>query len=225
MGVLQAWLGAMPLEGFRADHLGRLPFAAPDVAHVEAARCDWRIVDELLASEHADTLVVRRGEVLTVEVPRSLQQLRTLFARGAGVAVRRADAASPCVGALARSVGDDVAGALRVIVFATPCNSSGFGWHFDEEEVFILQTGGTKSYFFRANTVSPRPLRALPAAFDDYRRETSPMLTARLEPGDWLYLPSGYWHAAYAHDDSLSVSIGVVSRSALAALPALDAAR
>lgn len=211
VGLLRAWLGALSLDAFRRAHLGRAPFAAPDVARADAARCDWRIVDELLASEHADTLVVRRGELLEANAPRSLLQLQALFARGAGLAVRRADRACARVAELAQDLAEDVAGALRVIVFATPRESSGFGWHFDEEEVFILQTAGAKSYYFRANTVSRRPLCAEPAAFRDYPRETSPLLVARLHPGDWLYLPSGYWHCAYAHEESLSVSIGVLS--------------
>lgn len=210
MGVLQSWLGATPLEAFLAAHLGRQPYAAPDVGRAHARRCDWAIVDELLASPHADTLVISRGELLAANAPRSLSQLRSLFARDAGVAVRSADLACAHVAALARDLAEDVAGMQRVIVFATPANSSGFGWHFDEEEVFILQTAGAKTYFFRANTVSARPLRARSAAFADCRRETSPLLAVRLHQGDWLYLPSGTWHAAHAHEDSLSVSIGVL---------------
>jgi ribosomal protein L16 Arg81 hydroxylase len=113
------------------------------------------------------------------------------------------------VAALARSVAHDLPGQQRTIVFATAKGTSGFGWHFDREEVFILQTAGDKSYYFRANTVSPRPFHPEPQAFGDYGKEMSPLMSARLHAGDWLYLPSGYWHAAHAHEDSLSVSIGV----------------
>jgi ribosomal protein L16 Arg81 hydroxylase len=129
---------------------------------------------------------------------------------GGFVAVRGADRACGPVAALARSVAHDLPGEQRTIVFATAKDSNGFGWHFDREEVFILQTAGDKSYYFRANSVSPRPWRADPLAFADYRKETTPLMSARLHAGDWLYLPSGYWHAAYAHDDSLSVSVGVL---------------
>jgi 50S ribosomal protein L16 3-hydroxylase len=210
MGVLKAWLAGTGLESFIESYLGRLPLAAPELGRAAASACGWSIVDELLASQQADTLVVARGELLPANAPHSLRELRALLERGVGVAVRRADRACEAVAAIAGSVADDLPGEQRTIVFATAKGSNGFAWHFDEEEVFILQTAGDKSYYFRANSVTPRPLRAEPPAFADYRKETSPLMTARLQAGDWLYLPSGYWHAAHAHEDSLSVSIGVL---------------
>jgi 50S ribosomal protein L16 3-hydroxylase len=210
MGVLKEWVAEIGFEAFTRSHLGRCPMAAPDVGRAAAGTCDWRMVDELLASERADTIVVAGGELLPRKEPRSLAQLQALLRQGAGVAVRRADRASGPVDALARSLAEDLPGEQRTIVFATAGGTHGFGWHFDAEEVFILQTVGDKSYYFRANSVSPRPFRPDARAFADYCRETSPLMSARLHAGDWLYLPSGYWHAAHAHEDSLSISIGVM---------------
>jgi ribosomal protein L16 Arg81 hydroxylase len=34
-------------------------------------------------------------------------------------------------------------------------------------------------------------------------------MACRLLPGDWLYMPKGYWHLAHAYEHSLSLSIGV----------------
>ena len=47
-------------------------------------------------------------------------------------------------------------------------------------------------------------------------RETSPIYTARLEPGDWLYIPSRWWHLVKCVTDSLSISTGVMSERELA---------
>jgi 50S ribosomal protein L16 3-hydroxylase len=210
MGVLRTWLGGIAVEEFVSTHLGRRPLAAPHLAASAARHCGWSVMDELLASSHSDTLVVARGELHAENAPRSTLELGALFARGLGVAVRGADRACAAVATLASSLGEDLPGRQRVIAFATPRNSSGFAWHFDAEEVFVVQTAGAKTYFFRANTVTPRPLRAEPSAFAAYRSETATMFEARLHPGDWLYLPSGYWHAAHAHEDSLSISIGVM---------------
>jgi 50S ribosomal protein L16 3-hydroxylase len=44
-----------------------------------------------------------------------------------------------------------------------------------------------------------------------YDRETSRLrLTCRLEVGDWLYIPSGWWHIAQTQTASIHLSIGVM---------------
>ena len=44
-----------------------------------------------------------------------------------------------------------------------------------------------------------------------YERETSRLrMTCRLEAGDWLYIPSGWWHIARTQAASLHLSIGVM---------------
>ena len=44
-----------------------------------------------------------------------------------------------------------------------------------------------------------------------YERETSRLrMTCRLEAGDWLYIPSGWWHIAQTQAASMHLSIGVM---------------
>src|SRR5947199_5431507 len=40
-----------------------------------------------------------------------------------------------------------------------------------------------------------------------------------LIPGDWLYVPRGWWHCARATEDSLSLSIGVLTAAARGTRP------
>jgi 50S ribosomal protein L16 3-hydroxylase len=110
---------------------------------------------------------------------------------------------------LSASFGRSLPGDQRIIVFATPANSHGFGWHYDVEDVFVLQTAGDKEYLMRSNTVSPPLVRGAPLHFEQYERESSPMLSCRMLAGDMLYIPRGYWHVGYAREHSLSISIGV----------------
>jgi ribosomal protein L16 Arg81 hydroxylase len=94
-------------------------------------------------------------------------------------------------------------------VFATPAGTHGFGWHYDLEDVFIAQTAGVKDYYFRPNTVeadTPFP----PPDFSGYHKETSPLMTATLVPGDFLYVPSRWWHMALCKEDALSISVGLM---------------
>lgn len=209
MAALQGWLRDMDVAQFREGHLGRVPLAQPDAARDAIAACDWDVLDRLLAARPDDVLVIARGKLLDVHPPRSLAQLRELFAHGIGVAVRMPERFCPEVAVVAAEFARDLPGEQRVIVFATPGGVHGFGWHYDPEDVFIVQTAGDKSYFFRQNTIDPEPVRGAQPDFSTFRRETSPMLQCRLLAGDWLYLPRGYWHVARPHADALSISIGV----------------
>jgi 50S ribosomal protein L16 3-hydroxylase len=209
MGALADWLGAGEAGMLRATRLGRLPYATPDRARPAVPSCDWSGLDALLSAQPPDVLVVAHGRDLPLRPPRSLLELRQLFARGIGVAVRKPESHSQPLAALSEAFARDIPGEQRVIVFATPGGHSGFGWHYDAEDVFIVQTEGDKEYFFRRNTVTERVGRDEPLDFSRYHAERSPHMSCRLLPGDLLYLPRGYWHVARAHADAVSISIGV----------------
>lgn len=110
---------------------------------------------------------------------------------------------------------------VDVHLYCTPPSEPGFGWHYDAEEVFILQTVGSKEWSLRKNTVNPWPLlEAMPHDMQ-YSREVMPLLKCRLEAGDWLYIPAGYWHSTFATEESISLSIGINCRSAMDVLESL----
>jgi hypothetical protein len=207
MRVLQTLLGDVSLAEFRARYLGRAPLAAPDRARPFAGLCGWPALDAMLASSPDDVLVVAGGQLLHAPAPRSVAELRAYFAVGAGIALRQAERWCSDVAGMAASLASDVPGDQRVIVFATAANSHGFGWHYDPEDVFIVQTCGDKTYYLRRNSIDPRPSRGAQPDFGTFRRETTPVMECRLLAGDWLYMPRGYWHMAHA--DSLSISLGV----------------
>jgi 50S ribosomal protein L16 3-hydroxylase len=205
---LERWLGSLSITEFRRSYLGREPFARPFAACALAALYDWSMLDRLLVAAAPDTLVVSRGKLLQRTVPGGIAQLRALFDEGIGLAVRQPEELSPSIAELTTEFARDLPGEQRIIVFATPKGSHGFGWHYDTEDVFIVQTAGDKEYFFRRNTVDPPGRRAAPN-FASFVHETTPMMSCRLVAGDVLYLPRGFWHVAHAHEHSLSVSLGV----------------
>ena len=53
------------------------------------------------------------------------------------------------------------------------------------------------------------------------RKRPPLVMRCDLAPGDWLYVPSGFWHVARAEADSLSVSIGVAAPTAMDLFDAL----
>lgn len=215
--MLSEWLGGFPLRQFLRDVYRVRPFAHAGGARASCAACSWRALDAMLASEPPpDALQVARGRVVDVPQPRSLRELRALFALGIGVVVRHAERQCQSVADIGASLSQDVPGEQRVLVFATPEPVHGFGWHYDAEEVFIVQTAGEKEYFFRKNTVDPEPQRGAQPDFSRIREETSPLMSCRLLPGDFLYLPRGYWHVAVPKRHSLSISIGIFPEPARA---------
>ena len=213
-GLLGRWLSPASLARFREQHWRRAPFASAGTACSEIASCTWARLDAFLRDRPApDTLVITRGKLVDCPCPTSLPELELLFERGIGIVLRHAERHGDELAHVSARLQQDIPGEQRVLVFATPRGVHGFGWHYDAEEVFIIQTEGDKEYFFRRNTIDPEPQRGFQPDFSQVHRETSPIMSCRLLPGDWLYLPRGYWHVARPGDHSLSISIGIFPTS------------
>lgn len=208
--MLRAWLAPQDLRWFFAEHLHQRPLACPGVARGTARDLRWETLDALLGAEPSpDLLCVARGVLRDEATPRSLAAARGLLDRGIGFVLRHADRRLPTLATLARSFAADLPGLMNVQIFATAAGTHGFGWHYDFEDVFLVQTEGVKDYYFRANTVDPVSAVGSQPDFSLIAQERSPLATARLVPGDWLYIPARWWHVALPAADSLSISLGV----------------
>jgi 50S ribosomal protein L16 3-hydroxylase len=205
--VFKHWFGRAHSEFLLARQQGQ-PFARPGIR----AACelfDWPKLEEVLQSRPApDVIVVRRGQLLDEPAPRSEQDVRQLFQQGAGVVVRHAHRNARSLRVLTEAVAAELAATVHVQLFVTPAGTHGFGWHYDPDDVTIVQTVGEKDFYFRANTQHPQLEVGARPDFRVIERETSPLLSCRLLAGDALYLPRGTWHVAYARQDALSLSIG-----------------
>lgn len=209
MEVLREWLGAVTVDAFKASWLRRTPVAQPGSAGFARA-FGWEHLERVLGSSAArDALVVAKGARLDLPVPRTLVELYAYFQRGIGLVLRRTEHRDPILAAVHADL-ERALGPAHVQLFVTPGGTHGFGWHYDDEDVFIAQTAGVKDYYFRANTVTTE--RADPAQFDQYPSETSTLCTATLVPGDFLYIPARWWHMAVCREDALSISAGVYPR-------------
>ncbi len=212
--MLGRWLAPEPVETFLRTCLGISPFARPGAAADVLRWFDWPMLDPLLAAQRPepDVLVASRGQLVDELVPRNLSEARLVMGREQGVVIRKAERHEPRLAELARAFARDLPGKVHVQIYATPAGTQTFGWHFDSEEVFIVQAAGIKDYYMRNNTVGC----GLPETQPDFslvRQETSPLMVARLVPGDWLYIPARWWHLVHSVEDALSISIGVVPTS------------
>jgi ribosomal protein L16 Arg81 hydroxylase len=194
-------------EQFLAHRRARRAFAQPSLAAIRSAMFDWDVLARVLASPQRDLLVTRDGALLQLPDP-DLARVRSLLANGMGLVARRAERCEASLCELARTFAREFDRAAHVQLFVTPQGTRGFRWHYDVEDVLILQTSGRKSYSLRANT------RELPAEpdFSLIRQEVSPLAACTLTAGDALYIPRGMWHMGRAEEDCFSISIGMEHR-------------
>ena len=208
--MLAQWLAPLSVADFSCSYLHRSAWALPHSARDAIGLLDWQTLDEVLGSKTpADTIVCARGERLPLPPPPDLTTLRAYMRMGIGLCMRHTQRSHPRLAAVAQAFARDLPGAVQVQIFVTPAGTHGFGWHYDVEDVFIAQTAGIKDYYFRDNTVE-RDAPFPPRDFSGYHAETSPLQTATLVPGDFLYIPSRWWHMAVCREDALSISVGVM---------------
>lgn len=212
-GPLSTWLAGLTRERFLSEHFQREPLARAASARHAAPLLDWGVVAQLVDAG-PDMLIVRNGALRLDPPPRSFEEAMALFKEGYSIVMRRCERHHPALRSLAGAIGSELEGDVSIQTYITPAGFRSFGWHYDCEDVFVVQTSGVKEFFLRRNTVNPQPrLSAMPRDMQ-YERETTPVAGATLAAGDVLYIPRGWWHVARSVEESLSLSIGVLSPAA-----------
>jgi hypothetical protein len=104
---------------------------------------------------------------------------------------------------------------VQANAYITPPQNRGFDDHYDVHDVFVLQIEGTKRWIIH-EPVHTDPLRNQP--WTDRRSAVAEAAKGEahidtvLEPGDVLYLPRGWLHAAQAQGEvSIHLTLGIHS--------------
>lgn len=215
-GTLAHWLSPMDVDTFVKTHLNNQPYARPGAANAAVPLLQWDTFVNVLRSKlPLNVLTVKVGQMIDAPRPRSLAAVNALMQHGVSVVVRGSERHDCELSALASSFEDTLPGEAHVQLYATPAGTHSFGWHYDLEEVFIVQTMGAKNYYFRDNTVARDTVLGDRLDFTVFQRERSPMYSTRLLPGAWLYIPNRWWHLVKCVEESLSISIGIIPPEAL----------
>jgi len=213
--ILARLLGDYPGARFLGEFYHRLPYARPGGAAGLAPPLGWDRLRGLLESPGADVMLSRRGRPWEGKATPPFDEIRRLHSEGYTVTIRSAEKIDPDLGRLAEAFHADFRAPVNIHVYRTPSGEHGFGWHYDVEDVFVLQAEGSKEYSLRKNTVNPWPaLETLPRDLR-FEKEGSPVFTCLLEAGDWLYIPAGWWHIAKTSRESASLAVGLMSPMAM----------
>lgn len=128
-------------------------------------------------------------------------KLAALFAGGSTIVLQALHRVWPPLIDFCQQLASDLGHPVQANAYVTPPQNQGFDDHYDVHDVFVLQVAGRKRWSIHA-PVHPSPLRDQP--WTDHREavrlaaEHEPLIETVLEPGDALYLPRGFLHAATA---------------------------
>lgn len=148
-----------------------------------------------------------------------------LFADGASLVLQGLHRTHPALVRYAGALGSELGHPVQVNAYITPPQSRGFDAHYDVHDVFVLQVSGQKRWRI-SRPVLEAPLRSQP--WTDRRDAVAaraaeePYLEEVLSPGDVMYLPRGWLHAAEALGDvSAHITIGIHNLTRWAVLDAV----
>ncbi|GAA3694151.1 hypothetical protein GCM10022204_07400 [Microlunatus aurantiacus] len=216
-----ARLIGIDVEEFAREYWGRQALLTPAGAATTgsgfADLLDADAVDELVSERGLRTpflRVARDGSTLadasftapggvgaSIGDQVSDDQLVRLFADGATMVLQALHRVWPPVLAFTQQLAADLGHPVQANAYVTPPQNQGFSNHYDVHDVFVLQVTGEKRWVIHA-PVHASPLRHQP--WTDRRRSVerraaeTPLIDTVLRPGDVLYLPRGFLHAATA---------------------------
>lgn len=218
-------------DRFAAEFWGRsallstaseLPAPFDDVLYSDA-------IDELLSSRGLRTPFLRVAKEGTTLADRSFtgpggvgagiadqvsdDKLVQLFADGSTIVLQALHRTWPPILALCQALAAELGHPVQANAYVTPPQNQGFSDHYDVHDVFVLQLEGEKRWQIHA-PVLDAPLRDQP--WSDRKTAVAaraaepPLIEAVLSPGDCLYLPRGFLHAAQAlGGTSIHLTIGI----------------
>ncbi|MFF2812472.1 cupin domain-containing protein [Streptomyces sp. NPDC058000] len=126
---------------------------------------------------------------------------------GASLVLDAVDSLHEGVGRFAEALERHLRTDIQVNLYASWTSKEGFGLHFDDHDVVVLQLEGAKRW------KTYEPTRVAPLRIDVEAPEppdSEPVAEIVLRAGDMLYLPRGWWHAVAATEGrSLHLTCGL----------------
>ena len=135
--------------------------------------------------------------------------LMSAMSRGDSVIFNHADDVHPLLGALADDLGRAFGCQVSINAYLSVGGSdmSGFGGHWDEQDVIALPLVGAKQWEIAEPLAPNALLSAMPQGYSD-----RVVASTRLEPGDALVIPRGWCHRVTQPERGMSfhITIGLI---------------
>ncbi|MGW0789793.1 cupin domain-containing protein [Streptomyces sp. NPDC002911] len=131
-------------------------------------------------------------------------ELHRHLAEGATLVLDAIDELHPGVGRLAQELERHLRTGVQVNAYASWTPEEGFGVHWDDHDVLVLQLDGAKRWRIYGPT-RPAPLHRDTDVPEPPQND--PVVELVLHTGDMLYLPRGWWHAVAASEGVRSLHL------------------
>jgi len=215
MEYLKSMLGN-DFNQFLGKHFSRLPYSCTGAAKNFTHLLNWKVIDGIFKAKKSVLRIVQDGKMIQDYVEIDFDQAKIHHGRGETLLIRYAEKSDSDLKKLADDFSHSFHTPVDIQLYCTPEGHNAFGWHYDVEEVFIIQASGSKHYTLRPNTIHPLPLVQSIQKNQGYHDEKSELkIEVTLKEGDFLYIPSGWWHMARTRQESMHISIGLMPSSAL----------
>lgn len=221
MSIIEELLSPIPFSDFEREYLFKKPFAVPAKALRFRKLIGWPLLFEIFSSGYNECWLPKAGRLpedpkLATGILKIEDAISAFEQEGRSVVVRHSERAHPELKAIAKDFADFFGDPIDIQLYATPPEQEGFDWHYDIEEVFVIQSSGEKEFRLRIPKVPPPLDRVtLPKTLDFENDFIGPEIRCHLKAGDWLYIPAGVWHKARALTPSFHLSVGVMSSARL----------
>lgn len=224
MSVLSRLVAPLSEEEFLRDKWGKSFFYNPRVGATLPPTLTWSDLNRALEQHRFESPRLRlelnrrrinpedytilRPTRRGVPLPRlNVTKVQEFIRNGATLVLDSIDEVIPSIGILSEQLTGIFCTHLQVNAYAGTGHDPGFGLHWDDHDVFILQMSGRKRWKVYAPT---RPWPLYRDIEENAAPTDAPVWDHIIEPGDFLYLPRGQWHDVVGIDEpTLHITIGI----------------
>jgi lysine-specific demethylase/histidyl-hydroxylase NO66 len=131
-------------------------------------------------------------------------KLDRLMSSGASLVIAALSPHVPALEALCARIGERTAETVVAGAIATRGDGGALAYHYDEDDLFIVQVEGSKRWRIYGPPVQ-NPVTGMDLSS---KKQGELVLDEILRPGDFLFLPAGYWHQC-ENERELSLHVGI----------------
>ncbi|GCD99895.1 JmjC domain-containing protein [Embleya hyalina] len=150
----------------------------------------FREGNELHPREYLSPVTTRRGQNISMV---NMRRLGNLLDSGATLVLDGGNAFDATLEVACRAMQWWAHERVQVNIYTTTGDTAGFGLHWDDHEVLVVQIAGEKAWQVRGAS------RVAPMFRDSERNDTPPkdiVWEGTMVAGDVMHIPRGYWHCA-----------------------------